>query len=364
MRPRPVLATSRSSAAGSALMRGTHAALRVVCVVTCFALCFPVTETFARVSLEEVVEDLGFSESMKEQVRDGKVVQWTTTEASDRELAVGELLFVEGKPEDFLEEFRAAAGFKVVEQVRGYGRIAGNGSVDEFAGLVLEPNGEKEAKRYLNAEPGDELNLGAKEIAAFRALHVDGLSAAERTKKVEELVRSTLLARYQAYRAKGLSGLAPYERGGGDQRNPGEELLAATKEARILAKHQPVFHKILLKYPAVDAEKLDQGFYWVNIEVFDRPTLILSHRMTLEEDGVYFLADRHYYASHEYNSLQQVGALFPIKDGTLMIYLNRVSTDEAGGFGSSIKHKVARGLMGPYIKEMLANIRARAEQKK
>jgi hypothetical protein len=32
-------------------------------------------------------------------------------------------------------------------------------------------------------------------------------------KEVENLVRQKLLARYQAYRTKGLSGVAPYERG-------------------------------------------------------------------------------------------------------------------------------------------------------
>ncbi len=102
----------------------------------------------------------------------------------------------------------------MVEQVKGKGRITREGGLADFAGLVLQPNGDKEATRYLNAESGDELNLSAKEIAAFRGLNVDGVGAADRTKKVEELVRSTLYRRYQAYRAEGLPGLTPYERGG------------------------------------------------------------------------------------------------------------------------------------------------------
>ena len=37
--------------------------------------------------------------------------------------------------------------------------------------MTLAPNGEKEALRYLEVEPGDDLNLDAKEMAAFRALN-------------------------------------------------------------------------------------------------------------------------------------------------------------------------------------------------
>ena len=42
--------------------------------------------------------------------------------------------------------------------------------------------------------------------------------------------------------------------------------------------------------------------------------------------------DRHYYASHDYNSMLQGVAALPTKDGTLVIlHLVRVSTDQVGG---------------------------------
>ena len=83
----------------------------------------------------------------------------------------------------------------------------------DLAEVKLQPNGEKEAKRYLNVEPGSELNLDAKEIAAFQALKAGGDADNVPVQKVEALIRQVLLARYQAYRSKGLSGIAPYERG-------------------------------------------------------------------------------------------------------------------------------------------------------
>ena len=356
------LANSQRNTSGNVFMELYRGAVRIMCVCTCVALCFPVAETLARIPLDELLEDLGFSKSMKQKALSGELVQWTISEASDRELAVGVLVFMKTEPEDFAVLFREAAAFKVVKQVRGYGEIKGKGTLADFADVVLVPDGDKEAERYLNAEPGETLNLSKKEIAAFRALKKTSKGSADAPKKVEGLVRKSLLERYQAYRAKGLPGIAPYERGGGDQRRAGEELLNATKEGQVLAKHHPAFYNFLLKYPAVKDKKVEEWFRWVNIEVFGRPTLILSHRMLLETDGVYLAADRHYYASREYNSLQQVGGMYPTNEGTLLVYINRVSTEQVGGFGSSVKHPVARGLMGPYLIDMFEKVRARTEK--
>ena len=356
---------SQAHTARNAFVRVTHTTLRVASIVSCFALFSPVAQTMAQIDVDEVLRDFGLSDAVKQKVLDGKVIRWTSSEATSRELAVGVLLHSRAEPRALAREFRKVGDFKVVEPVKGKGRITREGGLADFAGLVLQPNGDKEATRYLNAESGDELNLSAKEIAAFRGLNVDGVGAADRTKKVEELVRSTLYRRYQAYRAKGLPGLTPYERGGGDQRRPGEELRRSTKEDEVLAKHAPSFHKFLLEYPAVHPKELEEWFYWVNIEVFERPTLILSHRMRLKVGEVWILADRHFYASHDYNILQQIAGAFPTRDGgTLLIHLNRVSADQAGGFSASVKHPVARGLMGPYIEQMLTDAVARAERKK
>jgi hypothetical protein len=73
-------------------------------------------------------------------------------------------------------------------------------------------------------------------------------------------------------------------------------------------------------------------------------------------------ADRHFYGSHDYNGLQSVAGLLPIKNGTLLIYLFRISTDQVGGFGSSVKHPIARGLMGPYVEELFEGLRLQADK--
>jgi hypothetical protein len=127
---------------------------------------------------------------------------------------------------------------------------------------------------------------------------------------------------------------------------------------KILASLYPKFNEVLHNYPNGNMTGVEESFYWVNIEVFSRPLLVLSHRMLYKAGDAYLASDRHFYASHEYNSLQLVGGVWPKGDSSLVIYLYRISTDQVGGFGSSAKHPVSRALMGPYVEELAEKIRA------
>ena len=116
----------------------------------------------------EVLQELSISDRDRQQILEGKIVTWTATEGSDRELALGMAFLVKTRVETLVELFHEAAIFKTRSTITAYGRITGDGQLADFTGLKLEPNGEKEARRYLEAEPGDDLNLDTKEIATFR----------------------------------------------------------------------------------------------------------------------------------------------------------------------------------------------------
>ena len=340
-------------------------------IVTCAALSIWLGVTFNGSILEaatlptadEILQELALSESDRADIRQGKIVKWSATEGSDRELALGMVLLAKTKATNFVEFFREASAYKEEKSVTAHGKIAGDGTLADFAGVKLEPNGEKEARRYLEAEPGEELNLDAKEIAAFRALKSAGGKNAVSVKEVEALVRQTLLSRYQAYRAKGLAGITPYERKNG-RLLPSDELSLAIKQMKLLAKYVPSVYTALLNYPAAkDGQKaLEEHFYWLNLDLFGRPTYALSHRMIFQVGEAYFASDRHFYTGHDYNSLQQGVAALPTKDGTLVITLARVSTDQVAGFGSSAKHSISRALMGPYFIGLYETLRAKAEK--
>lgn len=306
---------------------------------------------------EEMLEALPLSDGERKAVLKGEIVRFTTEEGSDRELALGAVLLVPKVPENLVPLWREAVVFKLVGAVTAFGEIPEKAKVADFGGVKLQPNGKEEAERYLEAEPGDTLNLDMQEISAFQGLKDKEKGQAE----VETLVREQLLARYQAYRENGLSGIPPYARGKEKMFQLSQDLLLATNQATLLAKYFPSFHQTLLTYPANQAQQLENRFNWANVEVFSRPTLVLSHRMLFQEGDAYVVVDRHFYASHEYNGLQSIGAALPAKEGSLLVSLYRISTDGVAGFGSSAKHPVARGLMGPYFEEIFEGIRKKAK---
>jgi hypothetical protein len=345
------------------ILRGATRAL--VSMSVGLMLCSSAVEASALPSAEELLQALQLSDGERQRIREGNIVTWSTSEGSDRELALGMALSTKTKPESLVNLFREAAAFKNVPSITAYGKIEGDGTVAHFAGVKLAPNGEKEARRYLEAEPGDELNLDTNEIAAFRALNTASKDAAVPIHKVEALIREGLLARYQAYHAKGLAGIAPYARKGGRQTLAGEELLIATKQPKLVAQYLPSVYNTLLNYPAVqlkEADDIEEQFFWVTIEVFGRPTYVLSHHLRFQINRACVVVDRHYYASHDYNALQQGALALPTTDDTVVTFLSRVSTDQVGGFGSSVKHPVARTLMGPYLKDLLEALRIKIEK--
>lgn len=327
-------------------------------------LCGPLPEAAALPTVDEVLKELHLSDIDRESILQGKIVDWTASEGSDRELALGMAFLVKAKPENLEEMYRQALVLKQVSVITANGTLTGEGTMADLAGVKLQPNGEKESRRYLNAEPGDELNLDTKEIAAFQALKAGGDADSVPVQKVEALVRQVLLARYQAYRSKGLPGIAPYERGNGKQRLAGDELLLSTKELTGVAKHLPAFHKFLINYPKGlekdEAKNLEEFFYWLNIDVFGRPMLVLVHRMLYHVGDAALAIERHYYTSHDYNSMLQGIAALPTKDGTFLFYIGRVSTDQVAGFGSSALHPVSRAITAPYIKDMFREVQTKA----
>ncbi len=325
-----------------------------------FAFSFVPVEALAEPSAEDVFKAAALSESEKQDIFNGEIVEFTRPETSERELALGMMLLIHESPANLMDLFKEAAAFKVISVVTAAGRIEGEGTVADFGGVVLEPNGKEEATGFLKTEPGEELNLSPKEMAAFQALNTQG--GGDPQKKVEELLRQTLLARYQAYRAGGLSSIAPYDQDDSDLFQPGKEIRLTTESAKFVAKYFPSFYQYLLQYPDGKPSGVQEQFYWLNFNVFDRPTFVLSHRLALKTGKDYIIADRHYYASHDYNILQSLGMLVPVKEGTLAVFLYRVSTNQVGGFGSSVKHPVARTLMESPLADLYKKLRDRGEK--
>jgi hypothetical protein len=204
----------------------------VVSLCVGLALCSPVLAASELPPANDVLRELQISDHDRQQIREGNIVTWSATEGSDRELAIGMALLVKTSAENLVELFREPTAFKAESAIiTAYGRIAGDGELADFTRLKLEPNGEKEARRYPEAKPGADLNLDTKEIAAFRALKSASKDGAVPIQKVEALIREELLARYQRL---------SYERPGRHRALRTHEQTARLRTRRTLPCHQAV----------------------------------------------------------------------------------------------------------------------------
>lgn len=304
---------------------------------------------------EALLAQLPFSAGERKKILAGELVTTASREkTSDRELAITMAFLIDKPPSDLTVMFQKASAYETDKTATAHGEFHGAGSLADLQALRLRPNGDKEARRFADAKAGDDLNLSSAEIAAFRAL------PEKTTAAVEAELRTLLLARFQAYRASGLAGIAPYDRGGGKSSSPADELTQATKASPVLAREAPEVVAALLNYPKTQPPKATEKFFWVNFEVDGRPTIALTHRLVApQDDGTYVFADRHYYVSRSHNAVQAVAGIFPVQEGALVIYANRTFTDQLGGFGASAKQAIGRKLMGGQIAALYEQFRAR-----
>jgi len=303
-------------------------------------------------TLDELMADFAFSQDDVQRVRNGELVKTTTKETSERELAAVMVFLVKAPAQKLLAAFKGGPSSRNDPQVQAVTEISAEGTLVDPKVVALQPGGDKEAQRYLSAEPGDTLNLSTAEIAGFAALKGAGQA------RVEDAVRQMLLARYQAYRSQGLAGIAPYARGKDKQSQPADDLRRATEVAKGLKKYAPAFYDAFMNYPQGSPAELKQRFFCIRYAMSGRPVFALRQRLAMPIGDAYVVADRDFYVSHDYNDTQAIGALLPVENGTVVVYLNRTTTDQLGGFGASAKQAIGRNMMAKQISEIFEKARA------
>jgi hypothetical protein len=310
---------------------------------------------------DELLELLGFSADAKQQVLAGQFVSTSEKSTSDRELATAMAFLVNESPSALIEDVRKGLVMQVDPETLAHGEIHGAGSLDDFKGVAFAADAKKQTKLYLDAEPGDDLNLSKSEIAAFQAIDAKAGGGSTR-ERVEAQLRQSLLSRYQAYKKKGIDGIAPYERGGGKQTPAAGDLKRASEAAAGLKKHVPAFYDTLVGYPSSVAPKLEESFDWTHYEAHGTPVFILTHRFWMPDGAGWALAVRQFYVSGSYNVGQALVGLLPVEKGTLVVYLNRTSTDQVTGFGGSTKRSLGSKIMSSQLETLFHKVKSAAEK--
>ena len=290
---------------------------------------------------------IGFPSDTQERVLTGEFVETALRTSSERDLNVAIAFLVEAPPAAVAKKLR---GDHLLERVDpatiAYGDFKGDGSLAQLAALKLTA---KQQSAYAAAVPGDNLNLATDEIAALRAAGKDPA-------RLQDTVRALLLARYRAYRVKGLAGIAPYARSG-SKSDPAGDIAGDTRVVRESKILPTTFTDLLEAYPRGAPPDLDESFYWSQFAAHGEDTIALVHVARGTFEGSPIVIQRHYYVSTGYNALQAIAGFLQVPQGTLVIYTNHVSTDQVTGFGGDAKRSLGRWLMAGELKRVFEKTR-------
>jgi hypothetical protein len=260
----------------------------------------------AQPSADQILADIGLSADDKQKVLNGEFVTPELPAVSDTDLSISMVFVVKTSPDALSKQILAGDLITVDSQVQAYGKLSPKGGLADLAGLRIAA---ASAQTLSSAQAGEALNLGTREIAAFKALS-GGAPAA-----VQAQLQKMLLARYQAYLASGLTAIVPYDRGGGRTTDPGVELRKASQAARGLEKYMPAFKAVLLGYPKATVPGMEEDFRWVHYDIRGKPTYVLVHWLSAATGAARAVVQRQYYVSTGYNAQQAVAGFLPIQGG-------------------------------------------------
>ena len=308
----------------------------------------------------EVLAVLGIPPEKLANLDRGEVISQPDQESGEKELAMDAALYLPVPLPSVFAYLQRAEVEASDSDIIAHGEIQPGARADAFGRFALSAQHGDEVEGLLNAEPGDRFNLSAGEIDSFRPLR-EKLAGADKKAQAEGVsrhYREILLARWHAYRDGGLAGIAPYAHAEGiPAAEPAAELRAAAGSDKSLARFYPGLEKAWLDYPSGLPAGVSEQFFWLNRTVEDRPTAILGHRLIQSSGEGAVIAIRHYYVGHSYNSINLIIGCLPYRDGTLVFYAQRTSTDQVAGMASGLKHAIGRERMKEQMAGRLESLR-------
>jgi hypothetical protein len=330
-------------------------ARRVAASLVCLATFLP---SFANAAeppnIDELLGCLKIDRSQKQKMMSGEVLTTPVDEGSDKELAVGIVMFVPAPVEKVADFVKGGQLFSSDKSITAFAELKGSKKADGgfeaadirgFAGVAFDADQTDEAKALLDASAGSKFNLSTEEIAVCRAMKPASKSPEAVRAAAAQAYQKVLLGRYLSFFNGGLSAVAGYDRGGKKTSSPSDELRLALKESTLFSGHYPELQQALLDFPNRQPEGVINRFFWINQRVEKRPTFILVHRMAVVQAEGALMVEQQFYVGHSFNSMQVISGCVAVPGGCLVFHSNHTSTDQVAGFGSGLRHTIGRDQM-------------------
>jgi hypothetical protein len=308
----------------------------------------------------QVAQALGFDRAAEQELLAGEIVSAEREETTAKQLAVSIGMLVKGEPDALAAAVLDGQTLQANPAILGFGKIDPGAPEAGLAGVAYTADEVDEIRKLLAAEAGDEFNLSADELAALQkaTARFDPKQAGDPAvvEAVNQAYRSILLGRLEAYLARGVPGIAPYQRDGGVS-DPAEELRAAAEASQLLQQAAPDMYRGLVDFPEHQPADAQQAFFWVKELANDRPVFSLNDRMVQRRPDGLVLLSRTFYAGHSFNASLSGAGVLPVQGGNAVFYTNRTSSDQVAGFMQGMRHEMGRGMMRDALIESFRAIR-------
>lgn len=295
---------------------------------------------------QQALQDFGIDAAQIAQLERGEIVDYEVSETSQKELAIGVAMVLPVALPQIVDYIKLGNLTATESDIIASAPLANNADINGFKKFAFTDKQFDEAKAFLEAKPGDKFNLSKPELDSLKILQTSMKNAANKIllKAANQKYREILLQRLLAYRKSGLSGIAAYSRENGNT-DPAAELRKDAVNSTAWARYFPALQQAWLNYPAALPPNATEQFLWLNRSIEGRPTAILTHRVMVTSEAGGIIISRQFYVGHSYNSSHVVAGGLPYKDGTLVFYSTRSSTDQVTGIGSGLKHSIGREQM-------------------
>ncbi len=318
----------------------------------------PTTYLTAEALLERAV----LTRPQLDALHEGKVVAvgFPRLELTPEQLAATLLVLVPAKVPDVAAKIVNRTSLQVQQRETAYD-LEGQADDALRMAVVLGPEDAAEVERLLRIRPGDEFNFSIEEIGWFQAAKADLSRGASRYGSAAEAMTATLRrvlqTRYQAYRARGLDGVAPYDRGKEGYVDPAEALRVALDSIHVLRGYFPEFYIAFREYPEEGADAYTHRHRLIRGMTQGRRAFVLAHWMVDINENYALIAERQYYVTHTYDTLQNMIACLPYRGGTLVGLLNQTFTGKVAGFARGIRHDIGRSRIQETIRPLFELLR-------
>ena len=289
----------------------------------------------------------------------GETIAYPVPETSEVELGAGIAMYLPVPLARVAEVLTSPDLVLRDSSITASGPIPVDATPATLRGFTLVASEAAEAQEVLDATAGTRFNLSTAEIEAFHVARAnvrpgDPRSALEAAAGQWRVV---LLQRAQAFRTRGLAGVAPYARRGGTA-DPAALLRVAAGDARTAADVAPRLGAELLAYPAEQSPTAASQLYWVRRQVQNRPDPIVIHHLTDVTGARALYVERNIYVGHSYNASQILCVAVPYEDGVVILSSNRAATEQITGLGGDMKKLIGRRQLRGEILKRFDRIRA------